>query len=238
MIQKIISSTKNTETDAISNGIIDAYQSSGLDTDAYLTALFAKIVPLSNELTGAIRRTKKESELQEKDVVRDNAIRAFYYIVTGLSYHHDLAVRQASLQIMNVFDKYGLKIISESYATESSLINSLLMDLASDDNKAAIALLGMAMSMVDGIKAAQDDFEQTEIAYRQQQGQEATYENASGVKSQLIKIINNELIVYLRAMEAVAEDTYGDLCRTVAKIIAENNEVVKKRKNKTLEESV
>jgi hypothetical protein len=38
--------------------------------------------------------------------------------------------------------------------------------------------------------------------------------------------------VYLRAMEVVDVETYGAFARTIATIIAENNEVVKKRRKK------
>ena len=48
----------------------------------------------------------------------------------------------------------------------------------------------------------------------------------------MVGTINERIVVYLRAMEIVNEPMYGALARTVAEIIAENNEVVKKRRKK------
>ncbi len=45
-------------------------------------------------------------------------------------------------------------------------------------------------------------------------------------------IINNKLVTYLRAMIMVDEPTYGDFARTIAQMIEDNNEVVKKRRKK------
>ncbi len=57
-------------------------------------------------------------------------------------------------------------------------------------------------------------------------------ENATTIKKEVVNIINNNLVVYLRAMEQVDEPTYGNFARTIAQIIANNNEVVKKRRKK------
>ncbi|MCG6185901.1 hypothetical protein [Maribellus maritimus] len=45
-------------------------------------------------------------------------------------------------------------------------------------------------------------------------------------------MLNGKIVVYLRAMEIVDEATYGALARTIAEIIADNNETVKKRGKK------
>ena len=52
----------------------------------------------------------------------------------------------------------------------------------------------------------------------------------------MVIIINDKLVVYLRAMIQVDESTYGDFTRTIAEIIDDNNEVVKKRRKKPVAE--
>ena len=56
--------------------------------------------------------------------------------------------------------------------------------------------------------------------------------NATALKKDVIEIINDKIVIYLRAMEIVVPDTYGNFARTIAQIIADNNEVVKKRRKK------
>ncbi len=46
------------------------------------------------------------------------------------------------------------------------------------------------------------------------------------------KLLNGKLVVYLNAMAIVNEDTYGSFVRTVAQIIADNNDNVKRRRKK------
>jgi len=48
----------------------------------------------------------------------------------------------------------------------------------------------------------------------------------------VVNLINDKLVVYLRAMMQVNDATYGDIGRTVGEIIDANNEVVKKRRKK------
>jgi hypothetical protein len=48
----------------------------------------------------------------------------------------------------------------------------------------------------------------------------------------VLELINNKIVVYLRAMEQVDPVTYGVFTGTCAQVIADNNEQVKKRKKK------
>jgi len=56
---------------------------------------------------------------------------------------------------------------------------------------------------------------------------------AKCLKRKIVETVNNQLVVYMRAMSQVNEAVYGDFARTLAEIIADNNEVVKKRAKKT-----
>ncbi len=47
-----------------------------------------------------------------------------------------------------------------------------------------------------------------------------------------VSLVNNKIVIYLRAMEIVYEPTYGAFARTIAEIIDDNNEIVKKRRKK------
>jgi hypothetical protein len=52
------------------------------------------------------------------------------------------------------------------------------------------------------------------------------------VKKEVLGIINDKIVVYLRAMEQVDPATYGAFTSTCAQMIADNNEQVKKRNKK------
>ena len=232
MIEKLIAKSRTTEVDAASIRIIGAYKNTGLSSDAHLVKIFSKLESKSAILTSAINRMKAESELEEKDEVRDDKVRAIHYLLMGLLHHPDPTIKAAAGEVENVFDNYGLSIVGENYATESSLIASLLGDLSKQKLQAAIAALSGCAELIAALQTAQTDFEQTRITYEEEKAKEGTQENATAIKKEILVIINDNLVVYMRAMIQVNEPTYGNFARTVAQIIADNNEMVKKRRKK------
>jgi hypothetical protein len=230
MIEKMIRTSRTTEVAATSTRIVEAYKSSGLTTDAYLPNMFNTLGDLTNALTAAIKRTKAESELETKDEGRDQPTRALFLLVKANTAHPDAEIRAAALKLEKVIDKYGLKIISESFATESALVNSLLGDFAAPEMQAAIALIPSCAEILASLQTAQTAFDTARVAYEAERAREGTQANASELKKEVLALINDKVVAYLRAMEAVNDATYGELARTVATIIADNNLVVKKRR--------
>lgn len=235
MIEKLMTASRVTEVDAGSTRIIGAFHTTTLSSDPHLNGMFSNLVSRTTALTSAIRRSKAESVLENKDEDRDNKARSFNYLVLGYMHHPDPAVKTAAEAVNKVFDKYGLEMTGESYATESSLINSLLDDLSKPNLQDDIALLPGCAETISALQTAQDEFEAARIAYEQEKAQESTLANASEIKAEVLALINEKIVVYLRAMEVVDEPNYGALARTVATIIAENNETVKKRRKKDKE---
>jgi len=161
-----------------------------------------------------------------------------YYLLNGFLYHPTKKIKEAAQLLMNLFNNYGLSVVGESYATESSLIGSLLLDLAKPEYADAIATLSGCTELIAGLQAAQTDFEQARIAYETEKAKEGMVENASLVKKEVVDILNNKIVVYLRAMEQVDPAKFGVFTNTCAQIIADNNEQVKKRKGKPEPEAV
>jgi len=232
MIEKLISQSRTTEVAAASVRMITAFKTTVLNTDSHMAGIFTSLESDTTKLTKAINRSKAESQLEEKDELRDNKLRALYYLLQGFSHHPDQAIQIAAVAVLTVFDKYGLAITNDSYATESSLVNSLLDELADPELEPSITALSGCTELIADLQAAQEDFERVGAAYEAEKGKDGTLESASAIKKQIIRTINDQLVVYLRAMLQVDETTYGDFSRTVAATIADSNEVVKKRRKK------
>jgi len=229
MINKIMSQTRTTELDTITARIIAAYLSSTLGSDTNLKGIMNSVQPLAASLNQAINRIKSESELEGFDDGRDQGARSFYYLILGFTHHPDETIKKAALKIMDVFDHYGLQMLNENYATETSLLTSLFAELAKPAMQEAMALISGAVESLAALQAAQNTFEANHLAYEQNKAHEGTYSNASTIKKQLIRLINGKLVVYLKAMAMVNNIEYGDFVRTIAQIIDDNNETVKKR---------
>lgn len=231
MIDKLISTSRVTEVNDVATRASGAFGKSGI-TDPYLSTIFTSLDAVNLKLSLAIKRSKAESDLEEKDEVRDNDVRAVYYLINGFLYHPTKQMKEAAQQLMEVFSKYGLVITGESYATESSLVGSMLLDYAKPEYADAIAALSGCADLIAQLQAAQTDFEQARIAYETEKAKEGMVENATLVKKEVLTILNDKIVVYLRGMEQAIPETFGVFVGTVAEIIAENNEQVKKRQQK------
>jgi hypothetical protein len=231
IIDKLIPSSRVTEVNDVATRESGAYADSGL-TDPYLTSSFTSLDAANLELSKAIRRSKTESELEIKDEARDNYVRSLYYLLTGFTHHPDAEIREAAQLLLNIFDNYGLSITGESYATESSLITSMLLEFQKPEYAEAIEALSGCAGLIEGLAITQADFEQVRIAWEKEKAKEGLLSNATETKKKVVDIINNKIVVYLRAMVEVNAETYTVFAATFAQIIAENNEVVKKRKQK------
>jgi hypothetical protein len=220
----------NTEVDGSITRILNAYQNSGVKTYSDLAKIFEPLQNKSVLLSAAINRLKVKSEQQTKDEVRDEKITGLYYLLVSFSHHPDAEIRQAALNLLDIFDKYGLDMKNESYTTESSLVNSLLSDYSAPKQQADIALIPQCAEYISALQTAQTDFENTRVTFETARAEEGTLENATGIKKELIHIINKQLVPYLNVMAQLNESVFGAFARTVEEIISDNNEVVKKRR--------
>ncbi len=232
MIEKLMARSRTTEVDAFLMRLIGAYKNTTLNTDAFLAEVMLSVEEKSKLLTLAVNRMKAESDLEEKDEVRDTIFRSLYYLVQGFVHHPDKTISSEATKVMAVLDRPGLSITNESYATESSLLSSLLNDLANAELQEAIKALSGCANLISALQTAADDFEATRIQYDEAKAGEGTLANATAIKKEVVKLVNDKLVVYLRAMIQVNETVYGAFARTVAEMIDSSNLVVKKRAKK------
>jgi len=230
MIPLFMMTSRVTEVDGSALRINNAFQNSGLNTDSNLVKIFEPLQNASALLSAAINRLKVKSEQQTKDEVRDEKITGLYYLLVSFSHHPDAQIQQAALNLLGIFDKYGLAMKDEGYTTESSLVNSLQGDFSKPEQQANIALVPQCAEYIAALDAAQTDFENTRVAFETARAEEGTLENATALKKEVISLINGQLVSYLNVMVQLDEPAYGAFARMVEEIISANNEVVKKRR--------
>jgi len=230
MIPLLMLRSRNTEVDGTTTQILQGYDATTLSTDPNMALIVGEIRPASALMNAAIRRMKEKSEALAFDEIRDQKADALYYLLLSFSHHPDAAIRTAALSLLSVFNNYGLSMKDESLTSESSLINSLLADLATPAALANIALLPQCDTYIAALQTAQTNFEANRLSYETAQAEEGTLENATMLKRQVVDLVNKKLVPYLNVMEQINEATYGPYARTVAEIIAANNEIVRRRR--------
>lgn len=231
-LYKLKGSSRTTEVDAILKQLIALHKSAAIDGDIYLSQIFDELNPLSEKLTSAINQFHTESMLEEKDNVRDDAVRSIYFLLQGYSHHPDSLIQSAAAAIHKIFDTYGIEMIHESYAVESSLVDSMLKQFAEEESVSHISNLPGLTELIATLQDAESDFEHCRLAYEKEKAIESQRSSATQLKKEIVEIVNGKLVVYLQAMFAVDEPKYGDLVRTTAELINVNNSAVKKRKSK------
>ncbi|MEN8138867.1 MAG: DUF6261 family protein [Bacteroidota bacterium] len=237
MINKLTRSSRVTEVSAVSTRIVAAYNKSNIKEDLQLKEIIAHLEIKSAELTQAIRR-KAESNLEEKDEIRDNLLRSLNHLIGAYIYHPDTAFKNAAAEVDNVFEKYSLQITNENYASESSLINSLLEELKRPDLESSVNTLPECSVVISALENAQAGFEAARIIYEKEKAVNGPDKSATIISKTIIRYINNSLVGYLNAMIAIKHETYSMFSNTLIEVISDNNRVVKMRNRKTEEEVV
>lgn len=232
-LEKLTPNSRNTEVDAVSIRIIRKFDEQDWSSDTHLTGIFGKLKPESVKLTTAINRSKMASNLEEKDEIRDTKVQAINYLINGFVHHPDPTIKEAAVKVDDVYEKYGLSITRQNYGAETSLVNSLLIDFAKPDLQPSIEALPGMGQLITELTNAQAEFEVARVKYEDVIGEELKEINATKLKKTVTDIINEDLVEYLRVMVKVDETKYSNLYSTIAKIIFDNNEMVKKRRKPT-----
>lgn len=230
-MKKLASIARVTEIDALSDTLLRLYaDETAVANDAFLKKYFAELQKLSDAITEAIKRDHAQSNMDEKDAARDEAVRNLGDLLDGYAVFPVPEKKAAALALKAIFDKYGRKITGESYANESSFIESLLKDLDTSDAKANIAKLDGIEATVKAVRTTQDEFTAAYDAWAKAQNADAAAVNATGVKKPLVALINDKIVPYLTAM--AEEDEFKHFASLVAQEIDKVNGAVSGRSGK------
>ena len=228
-MNKLNAKARITEVDGFSDSIIRIF---GADTkaqgDAFLKSQIAQLTTLSDAITAAILQDKAVSNLDEADSKRDEAIKNLGALLSGYAVFPLEEKKAAALSLKAVYDKYAKSgILSASYISESSMIESLLKDLSSAEAMASIEKLDGIGDMVAAIRAAQDDFTAANDAFVKAEGSKGA--SASSYKKPILAVINDKIVPYLNTMAIVGNTAVADFARGVETEISRVNESVAKR---------
>ena len=237
-MEKLKTTSRTTEVDAISKAIIANHDNSVIEDDNHLNEIINEMRPLSVKLNEAVMRHKADSELDEKDQKLDGDFRNLYYLILGFTHHPDATINAAAQTVMKILNNYGLETINKSYLTETSLISSMLTELKNTEIAESITLLSGATESIDTLGASLDDFNQSFLLNKDIKSKENQMDNATEYKKEMVKLINGKLIIYLNAMVLVNNQVYGEYANKTAQIIEDLNTIIKRRTKKPLLESI
>ncbi len=229
MIKIITPASRNGEVLDVLDACITGYNQSSVTTDPYLISIFSELQPLSPAMVAAIAFNKAESKLAAADTHRDNKIRGLFLCVQSALLNDDAVVKTAAQRIDAILKKYGLEMIAESYATESSLIKAMMKELEAEELVASVAAVPGCADNIAQLKTSQENFSTIYDAFAAAKSSDKNIDSATALKAVILEKVNHVLVYYMKGMNAVNKATYGSFASLLAQIIDDNNARVNRR---------
>ncbi len=220
-MKKVKQNVRITDADTVSDALVRIYKEAAKDgavaKDAALAAIMGEVETLSAKITTAIKADKVSRSLEDADAKRDEIIRSLGTLLSGYGAIPIAAKKAAAERLLATYDKYGKSIVNETYARESSLIESMLEDFAAESLADAIKSLDGVADLIASLRTAQDEFNAANDTATAAKG-----ESAYSIKKPLLAAINEKLVPYLTAMGAVNAE-YADFAAKADVEIAKAN---------------
>jgi hypothetical protein len=230
LIKRIAINSRNGDISALLSLILGALNKFDWTTDTYLTLVINETKEHNTLMTEALNRLRTYSQLEEKDHVRDLQIRSLFKAVEGYIHIPVADISEAAMKVHNILAQYGLDIQNEDNSTQSAQIRSMINDLAKADIVVAISRMQGVAQIVTNLTKAEDDFEAVTLQQAESEGARNDLATATKLKKLAVKELNDKLVGYLNTMAKVRPDTYEAIAQTIAELIDNNNELVKRRR--------
>ena len=230
-MKKIHTSIRVTELQTVSKTIITYYKNeSSLADDLFLKENFSTLENLQDKMTDSIHNDKIESNLAELDTVRDKFLSSLGTALEGYAVLPVPNLQENAQKALTVFNNYGKKIASESFASESALIDGLLLDIQKEEIKACTKELAGIDTIIADLQNAQNDFSKNYAEYTATNANKAT--SATELKKQILMQLNNSILPYIDGMCIAQKEKYGNFAKNVEAEIDKINSIIKTRKTK------
>lgn len=223
---KLSTDARVSVTHSVAEQLHLSFTNSDLADDANLTNIFGNLEIKMTAMTEAIKHSKAESDLAEKDEARDFVIRGIASSLQSAQFSFDASVQTAYVTLNRIFEKYGVIMAGESYAIESSLIKAFLQDVSTTEAEAAIAVIPFLSDLIARLASAQTDFDNAENVWNAAKSTDTV--SSTALKKELFDIINNQVVAYLTALSAINTD-YKSLASQVEEIIETANRNIKRK---------
>ncbi len=236
-MNKLNTSVKVTELGDTALRLVKAFKAVvAVQNDAFLTKTFAEIEKQATAMTSAVKSDQALSKLEEADAQRDQAIRVLDKLLKGYENIPLENLKTHAKKLAEIFKKYGVKIRGVKYASQSTLINSLLGDFSATELKPSIEALAGVKEALAEIQTKQNAFAVIRSDYEKAQVSQKEKSSATSLRKPLLELINKKVVPYLVAMSVAQPELFKNLTAEASEIITSTNEAIKARSKKEKKE--
>ena len=231
-MNKLKTAIRNTEIDGFSDFIIRNFKADEkVQSDTFLKSLLDELEVLSAQMTKAILQDKTLSKLDIADNARDEAVKTLGTILAGYAVFPIVAKKEMAEPLKVIYDKYAKAgITTANYMSESSMIESLLLDFSDASLAENINALEGIAEVLASIRSAQDNFIKANDEYISAGTNKSA--SASSFNKPIIALVNERLIPYLNAMVISGNTTCEEFAKNVEVEINRVNALIAKRGKK------
>lgn len=236
-MNKLNTSVKVTELGDTALRLVKAFKAvAAVQNDVFLTKTFAEIEKQATAMTSAVKSDQALSKLEEADAQRDQAIRVLDKLLKGYENIPLENLKTHAKKLAEIFKKYGVKITGENYASQSTLINSLLGDFSATELKSSIEALAGVKEALTEIQTKQNAFAVLRSDYEKAQVSQKEKSSATSLRKPLLELINKKVVPYLVAMSIAQPELFKNLTAEASEIVTSTNEAIKARSKKEKKE--
>lgn len=231
-MRKLPANVRVSELIDVIDRLVDIHTTASI-SDAFLTDTFNELKESFKKLVIAVNQDYAVSDFDKADKERNLAVRQLYNVINGY-YSVPIEDHQPTAKIfMDIFQRYGLKILKEPYAVKSGLINSLLSDIRAEMSRHDISQFYGFYETVDNLNTKQNEFDRIRRIYDTSPNKKGQIISATKLKKPIIDAINQKLISYLTAMSVADAKKYKKFTDGVSGVIDSTISSIKKRSSKS-----
>lgn len=232
-MQKIKTNIRLTELGDTALRLVELFKkTTALQHNHFLKIWFAEVEQKALALTSALKNDQALSKLKESDKERDKAIRTLHKLLQGYEHIPIEEMQHHGLKLATIFQKYGIKITRENYASQSNLIASMLEDFSAKEIQISIDALPGVREALAEIQTRQQAFALLRSEYEEALALQKGKASATSLKRPLLELINKKIIPYLHAMNIAEPEMFKELIGKASEIIGNTNSLVKAREKK------
>lgn len=223
---------RNGEVNSLTQAILNKSTLFTLETDAYLLNIIGGLQEQQTNLNEAIHMLRTKSELLDLSAKLKKSYRSLYKMVEAFVRMEGYEMAEEANLLFQLLMRYNKSITySKNQLDVNSYVSSLLADFELERYENALFNLPFVSAMVSDLADAQQVYLSGFADYQNQHRLEMEQTTAYVLKNNLVRFINEKLVLHLNAMLQVAPADYLDFSRAVGAIIEERNMAVKMRLN-------
>ncbi|MFV0553625.1 MAG: DUF6261 family protein [Mangrovibacterium sp.] len=197
----------------VTESIVRGFKLSRLTSDSNLQLIIETLAEKHSNLLSSQKRDRMYIERDQYYNLRDLAYQRFYLCVQGCALLNDShAPSHAAKKLLLELESYGAQLAHMPYEEQTTQIDSLIEKLSSPDCQQQMNALLHLNSIFESLKSHHANFkkinEQCEI--------QPESEPICNYIPQLFDVLNNQLVMYMRAMAQAIPELYAPYSEMLA----------------------